>query len=1551
MNQIRKIAVKVVALLLIALQLLSTSLPVYALGNLDFSTTMMTALINDSRQFLAPGIEERRITLLNSQGQRIENFVLEVDLQSNPNTIVTGSYKDGFDYGMSTVRDQADYAAINGKPVVAAVNADFYNMATGEPTGCFVKEGREIKSLPSNWSFFGVKADGTAVIGDHQVYQMNKGEILEALGGQCLVVKDGQAVDFSSGSYSTHYTSRHPRTAVGIKADGSVVFMVSDGRQEPYSAGLTMTELAELMRDLGCVTALNLDGGGSSTYLARKQGTDFLACKNSPSDGGERTVANSFLILANTASDHVFSRAAIAPQDKAYTPNSTIKFTAAGMDASGASAALPQEGLVWRLSDNSFGEIDPTTGQFVSNGKQGQVEIQLVWEESTNTVTGSVYGQSQHTEDNVTESVTESVYKDSNTVSQMLLAEGEIIGTTYLEIAMPDSLSFNQPEISLPFDSSSDLGFKAQYRGRDVILKSGDILWDIPAGTGTMDTNNIFHSSPSGSASGLITATLAGTSLTASIDVKVGQLPVVLYDFEDGVGEWKSSSANRGEIVSLAAVEYASGEPVRFGDKSLKINFDLTGAQTNTTLGVYAGPGSSKPIPGSPSAIGAWIYATEEAQGYWLRMYLYDVNNASKVINFTENYPGINWTGWKYIEAPIPSDFQGPFRTYPNQMIRMMSTKSGMPGGLPMTKGEIYVDNVRVVYGENVDDLFNPIINDINVDGKIYTTDTVTIKTTFTDNMEDKYASGINYERVHMYVDGKDYTRAPGIYALNMGQNEASLSELRLPDGKHRVDVVVQDNFGNETKKTAYFTVNTETGTTVGLDSPDKDSAVLGGGYRIHVNTNNIADIETVSTKIKIGKEFPVEGVDFTSDTSDSTYSYDAKKGMLTLNIRNKGTQTVKGTLATIHVKIPIATLAGQNLEYSVESSDITYNSNKGDKYAASFCEMPVSVAIVSPYTVEILDAMVGREGVVLVKDRSGNPVEGATVKVVSNGGTVDLGVTDDKGIVKGSAMTDVVKKVSVYAEKDGLISFTINTQSLKPLKDKIPSNILATGVEQASTSKNITWMSNPLTSESAAIMQIALKEDYDAYGESAFRDIEGDFKEGSFIGDSDINNNGIVRFSHAVASGLTTGADYCFRVGDGINWSEVKTFKTTAEGADTKFFILGDTQTANTTNLRAILSALENSSTDYNFALHVGDIIDDAARFNQLDAVSQALGGYEGAFDTDLVVVLGNHEYMGDEEGYIARTYYNTPLNGPEENIGACYSVEYGDVYIGVIGWTTSRELLEKELNWLKKDIAKTDKRWKVLLTHQPVYYSNPEGGNGLFKEMLPPVMDELGIHFVISGHDHAYGRTAQLRGGEKKAGGTTYIIAGSTGEKYYGAVNDGSFEVFNDEQKPIYITVEATKESVSFHALRPDGTVVDTFTVEYSSIEEEKKIVGIKEVNISTIKSNAPKLPSKVTVVYDDGSEEEVAVIWEPIDSEKYGNTGVFTVEGTVEGTNIKAVANVNVYEETVEKEIVGIKEVNISTIRSNAPALPSKVTVVYDDGSEEEVAVIWEPIDSEK
>jgi hypothetical protein len=82
-----------------------------------------------------------------------------------------------------------------------------------------------------------------------------------------------------------------PRTAVGIDRDtGEVLLLAIDGRQS-FSRGYTMVELANMMVDLGADDALNLDGGGSTTMVARKS-DGSTGVVNSPSDGFQRSVAN-----------------------------------------------------------------------------------------------------------------------------------------------------------------------------------------------------------------------------------------------------------------------------------------------------------------------------------------------------------------------------------------------------------------------------------------------------------------------------------------------------------------------------------------------------------------------------------------------------------------------------------------------------------------------------------------------------------------------------------------------------------------------------------------------------------------------------------------------------------------------------------------------------------------------------------------------------------------------------------------------------------------------------------------------------------------------------------------------------------------------------------------------------------------------------------------------------------------------------------------------------------------------------------------------------------
>ena len=83
----------------------------------------------------------------------------------------------------------------------------------------------------------------------------------------------------------------HPRTAVGIDADGrKLLILVVDGRSSS-SRGYTMVELADMMTALGAENALNLDGGGSSTMWGRTP-TGQLGLINEPSDGAERLVPN-----------------------------------------------------------------------------------------------------------------------------------------------------------------------------------------------------------------------------------------------------------------------------------------------------------------------------------------------------------------------------------------------------------------------------------------------------------------------------------------------------------------------------------------------------------------------------------------------------------------------------------------------------------------------------------------------------------------------------------------------------------------------------------------------------------------------------------------------------------------------------------------------------------------------------------------------------------------------------------------------------------------------------------------------------------------------------------------------------------------------------------------------------------------------------------------------------------------------------------------------------------------------------------------------------------
>lgn len=247
--------------------------------------------------------------------------------------------------------------------VVTAVS----NVAgTGDiPAGTTVLLGREA----------GATALSTLNIGDVvDVTYHPSASLKAAIGGNYVLVRDGVPQQIADASLA-------PRTAVGFSADGRTMHLLTvDGRQVD-SRGVTLTEMGQMMAELGAFNALNLDGGGSSTLLAREPGSASVQTENQPSDGSLRPVPNGLAIYAPAGSGNLtgyWVETAIDPRNAAGVgpvkggrpdrvfPGLTRALTAAGYDETyGPAAGTP----MWRTSGTIHGFVRDNVFHALAPGK------------------------------------------------------------------------------------------------------------------------------------------------------------------------------------------------------------------------------------------------------------------------------------------------------------------------------------------------------------------------------------------------------------------------------------------------------------------------------------------------------------------------------------------------------------------------------------------------------------------------------------------------------------------------------------------------------------------------------------------------------------------------------------------------------------------------------------------------------------------------------------------------------------------------------------------------------------------------------------------------------------------------------------------------------------------------------------------------------------------------------------------------------------------------------------------------------------------------------
>ena len=1417
---------------LLCLCMLAGMLPVYALAadskaagsselakgsSIEGTDYSVTSLKNYA---IAPDISEKVIITNNAAGnsQTVAN-VMEVNTAGGRAKIVAGyGNRNPKEQGwtLKTTTDQAHvYEKETGLNVVGGVNASWFNINTGEPSGYLVMNG-VVHHDNSSRAFIAAFDDGSVNVfregttlaqaeADQSAKQGKTVKILEAVDALVAMVWDGKVVVTESGN-----GGYYPRTCVGIKADGTVVLFQADGTMAPRSVGYTAAEEAQMMVALGCVAAIQLDEGGSSTYISQREGEQDVTMRNTPAGGSERGISGTILVVSTVAASGEFDHAAVTPTDEYYTPGSSVTLTADAMDFSGAPAKALPEDAAFTVSDETMGTVtaaavngSSASATFVSSGKTGDVTVSLV-------------------------------------------SGGRTVGSTVLHIQSPDKLAFTSGEVNLNYNEVSDLGFKATYQTETVHLQDSDIQWTVSDPDAGSFTGNLFTVTGNVKYSGSPTVTAARGDLTASVTVNIGMEPTMILDGGDEdpwdystigttVESFSGMAANavatyhyagRGGVVKGSVVsdtDEAYADIVRFGHNAIKLEYDWT--KLGGTDGACLGLGDNLAIDGTPTALGVWVYIPEGVPVPWLRAQIATSTDGGQnwtnaYVNFSNGSAGSGEglkTGWQYLEADLTQYAGALIRVNSGMLFRAMVTTGGIgwytTDGVKLDKsdlkGYILLDNLCVVYGANNQDVTAPVVNSIQLvnddgtkteleNGATLNSGNLRFFVTYDDSEEtDPYATGV--ESAYFYFDGTyrgKYDRD------NLGSTSGL---MHFGNGLHSITFYLKDGYGNVTRETRYFTVAAEETDVPGVSLDLRGEPTVGKTWELALTATDPASITSLTANVSVSRSYPVTGVTFPEGVT-GTYGYDAAKGVVSVSITaiDHAVYTA-GALAVIAVDIPTSVTEGSSVNVQVTKGSYGCKQTEDldisdlNQYATGFTTPVTNRPIEAMYRIQADTAVVGSTAAATVTViRDGKAAAG--VHVYAN--DVLLGDTDENGQIDISSLTASQGSVNLRAaDEAGNCSYQITLFSYDAVGDETgaPYNVIYNLVPSAD-GKTITWMSNPAHSGDRAVAQLSANADMTGAVE-----VEGTSRLISYSSSKQIN-----RVNGVSLTGLTAGSTYYFRVGDGSVWSDVRSFTVPAAEKQTRFFLLADIQEeAALEGMGRIAGCLAGQ---YHFGVQLGDAVDNVRYYNQWqDALS--LFTLDGIRDTDMIHVIGNHEADDSGSGAIAaKSVFGIPA--------AWYSVERGDVYIAVLNHTSDKDTIQQFTQWLVEDAAKSTCTWKVLVTHVPAYYTNPTGGGETYVQYLPVACDAAGIDFYFSGNDHSYARTAPMTGGQVDENGTVYYICGSTGGKSYSIVNDPDFhfDVATLDFDSVYVDVTADRfqATVTAYNVATDGTrtVLDQYT-----------------------------------------------------------------------------------------------------------------------------------------
>ena len=482
-----------------------------------------------------------------------------------------------------------------------------------------------------------------------------------------------------------------PRTAVGLKRDGSLVLYTIDGRQSGYSIGATLTQVAQRMVELGCVTALSLDGGGSTAMVATSPDSTVSTLVDKPSGGSERAVTNHIFLVADSRPTNVVGHVYLESESTRVLPNAQVKLTATALDTN----YIPMTNSNVTLRADR-GTID---GNVLTAPASGTV-----------TVTANAGGASAQTKIDV--------------------------------ITQPDSISVKQngkavTSITLSAGEKAELSASAMYRHLPVLGDNKGFAWTVQGNVGTIE-NGVFTASGS-IGSGSVTASLGRISVTVPVTVTARALRT-LDGFES---EFSTTTGTRAMLARSTDMTR-----VHNGYASARLDY-ATGSEGNAYIGLnYA-------IPSNYDQLNLWVYG--DNSGAQLAL----VTDTGSV-----NLGALNFSGWKLLTAKLGTATAVTGLT--------VSSASDLISA-------IYLDQLVLSYG-GLTDTAAPVIS------LKYDADSNTVTGTVKDDID-----GAAIPTLRVTYDGKSYTS----YTYSQSSGALSISLPAADGAQHRVNVVAGDASGN----------------------------------------------------------------------------------------------------------------------------------------------------------------------------------------------------------------------------------------------------------------------------------------------------------------------------------------------------------------------------------------------------------------------------------------------------------------------------------------------------------------------------------------------------------------------------------------------------------------------------------------------------------------------------------------------------------------------------------------------------------------------------------